>query len=286
MFDQKKVKELVLTTLVADAYSLGAHWVYDENQLANASIDWTQLNKPLAIWHKGKGAGEFTHYGDQAYWLYEFLLDKETFDEQAYLEYWTSKMQTYEGYIDGATRNTLENIENNTTPSGSESSDLSIVGRIVPLLLVSKTKEEFLTNVDKFTKLTHNSQKALNATKFFAKVLWLTLEGKDKEAAILQIKDEFDTKIQGFIDNGLKSRNDDTFDTIRNFGPACDVDEGFAGIIHILAKYDNLKDMLMCNAKAGGDSSARAMIASAIFMADQPISQIPQSWLAIKAKIE
>jgi len=285
MFDQKKVKELVLTTLVADSYSLGAHWIYDENQLTNANIDWNELNKPLAIWHKEKGAGEFTHYGDQAYWLYEFLLDKETFDEEAYLEYWTSKMETYTGYIDGATRITLDNIKNNLVPSGSDSTDLSVVGRIVPLLLVSKTKEEFLLNVEKFTKLTHNSVKALNATKFFGKVLWLTLEGKDIESAILEIKDEFDTKIQGFIDNGLKSRNDDSFDTIRNFGPACDIDEGFAGIIHILSKYDNLKDMMICNAKAGGDSSARAMIASAIFMANEPISQIPQSWLAIKVTI-
>jgi len=285
MFDQKKVKELVLTTLVADSYSLGAHWIYDENQLTNAKIDWNELNKPLAIWHKEKGAGEFTHYGDQAYWLYEFLLDKETFDEEEYLEYWTSKMKSYEGYIDGATRITLDNIKNNLVPSGSESTDLSVVGRIVPLLLVSKTKEEFLTNVEKFTKLTHNSIKALNATKFFGKVLWLALEGKDTESAILSIKDEFDTKIQGFIENGFKSKNDDSFDTIRNFGPACDVDEGFAGIIHILSKYDNLKDMMICNAKAGGDSSARAMIASAIFMANEPISQIPQNWLAIKVTI-
>ena len=29
----KKVKDLVLSSLVADAYSLGAHWIYDEKQL-------------------------------------------------------------------------------------------------------------------------------------------------------------------------------------------------------------------------------------------------------------
>lgn len=35
MFDEKKVKDLVLTSLVADAYSLGAHWIYDEQQLSD-----------------------------------------------------------------------------------------------------------------------------------------------------------------------------------------------------------------------------------------------------------
>lgn len=284
MFDQKKVKDLVLTTLVADSYSLGAHWVYDENQLAQIS-NWDDLISPVAIWHKGKGAGEFTHYGDQTYWLYEFLKDKDEFNEEEFLTYWQNKMNLYEGYIDGATRNTIENIENGVTPSGSESSDLSVVGRIVPLLMVSKDKNEFLENVEKFVKLTHNSQKAITASKFFAKVLALRFEGKQTLEAIESLKESSDTKIQGFIQKGVESKDSDTFETIRNFGPACDVDEGFGGIIHLLCKYDNLKNMLVCNSKAGGDSSARAMISSAIFMVDKPLSQIPQNWLGIKVTI-
>lgn len=286
MFEQKKVKDLVLVSLVADAYSLGAHWVYDEKQLGSADINWNELNKPLAIWHKGKGAGDFTHYGDQTYWLYEFLEDKDNFDENEFLKFWESKVNLYEGYIDGATRNTLQNIKDGVSPSGSQSTDLSVVGRITPLLKVSKTKEEFLENVEKFTKLTHNSSKAISASKFFAKVLWEALNGKNVQDVILNLKDEFDVMIQEHITSGIASKDKDTFDTIRTFGPACDVDEGFAGIIHLLSKYDNLKDMLICNAKAGGDSSARAMIASVILMANKPMSQVPQNWLSIKAKIQ
>lgn len=286
MFDQKKVKNLVLSSLVADAYSLGAHWVYDEKQLANESIDWNELNTPLAIWHKEKKAGDFTHYGDQAFWLYDFLKDKDSFDINAFRDYWFTKMETYEGYIDGATRNTIQNIKDGVTPSGSDSTDLSVVGRIVPLLKVSKTKEEFFQNVKSLTEMTHNSQKTINATRFFAKLLVMALDKKEIEESIEEIKHEFDTTIQGFITNAIESKDADTFDTIRSFGPACDVDEGFGGILHILCKYENFKDMMICNAKAGGDSSARAMIAAAIFMANQPISQIPQKWLAIKEIIE
>lgn len=286
MFDQKKVKNLVLSSLVADAYSLGAHWVYDEKQLANESIDWNELNTPLAIWHKDKKAGDFTHYGDQAFWLYDFLKDKDSFDVNAFRDYWFSKMQTYQGYIDGATRNTIQNINDGVNPSGSDSSDLSVVGRIIPLLKVSKTKEEFYENAKSLAQMTHNSQKSINATNFFAKLLVMALDKKELEESIEELKHEFDTKIQGFITNAIESKDSDTFNTIRSFGPACDVDEGFGGILHLLCKYDNFKDMMICNAKAGGDSSARGMIAAAIFMANQPISQIPQKWLAIKEIIE
>jgi ADP-ribosylglycohydrolase len=285
MFDEKKIRELILTSLVTDAYCLGAHWVYDEKQLKENNLNWNELNNPLSVWHKDKSAGEFTHYGDQTYWLYEFLKDKETFDEKEYLKFWEEKIESYSGYIDGATRGTLENIKNGITPSGSNSSDLSIVGRIAPLLLVSKSKKEFIDNVEKFVKLTHNSEKPISAAIFLAKVLLECLDGKDVISAIESIKQESNTTIQAFVQKGLDSKNDDTFEAIREFGPACDVAEGFSGIIHLLSKYTNLKDMLICNARAGGDSSARGMIASIIFMANQPINQIPQSWLAIKKVI-
>ena len=282
---EDKIKDLVLTSLVTDAYCLGTHWIYDENQLINNDIRWEELNKPLAIWHKGKSAGDFTHYGDQTYWLYEFLKDKDSFDENEYLKFWFEKMKTYTGYIDGASRDTILNIENSVTPSGSNSHDLSIVGRIVPLLKVSKTKEEFLQNVEKFVKLTHNSKEAVKSADFFANLLLMVLEKNDIEKSIVQLKSSYDSYFQDMIQKGLDSKNSDTFKTIREFGPACDINGGFSGVIHHLCKYDNLKDMLISNSKAGGDTSARAMIASVILLANKQMSEIPKNWLNLKVKI-
>jgi ADP-ribosylglycohydrolase len=282
---EEKIKDLVLTTLVTDSYCLGTHWVYDETQLVDNDINWEDLNAPLAMWHKGKSAGDFTHYGDQTYWLYEFLKDKNSFNEKEFLDFWFEKMKTYTGYIDGASRNTILNIENNVTPSGADSHDLSIVGRIIPLLKVSKTKEEFLQNVTKFVKLTHNSKDAIQSADFFANLLLLVLEKNEIEESILQLKDSYDSFFQDMMEKGINSKNSDTFETIRTFGPACDINGGFSGIIHLLCKYDNLKDMLIANSKAGGDTSARAMIASAILLANKKIGEIPNNWLNLKVNI-
>ena len=282
---EKKIKDLVLSSLVADSYCLGTHWIYDENQLINNDINWEELNAPMAIWHKGKSAGDFTHYGDQNYWLYEFLKDKNCFDEKEFLDFWFEKMKTYTGYIDGASRNTILNIENGVVPSGANSHDLSIVGRVVPLLKVSKTKEEFLQNVGKFVKLTHNSKEALQSADFFANLLLLVLENNEIEKSILELKNSYDSFFQEMIEKGINSKNSDTFETIRTFGPACDINSGFSGVIHLLCKYDNLKNMLVANSKAGGDTSARAMISSVIFLANKQISEIPKNWLNLKISI-
>ncbi len=285
MINEQKINELVLTTLVSDSYSLGAHWVYDEKQLLENDLDWNELNAPLAIWHKEKQKGDFTHYGDHTLWLYDFLKDKTVFDEKEYVSYWNEKMSTYTGYVDGSSRNTLENIKNNVVPSGSDSTDLSIVGRISPLLKVSKNKEEFLNNVEKFVQVTHNSAKSIIASRFFALILLEVLDGKDIEESLLEVQKGFDEGIQNFVKIAIESRTKDTFTTIREFGPACDVSEGLPGIIHLLLKYDNLQDMLIANAKAGGDTSARAMVASLIFCANKPTSQLPQNWLLVNKSI-
>lgn len=287
MIDKKKVKELVLAVLVADSYSLGSHWIYDEKALLSLDIDWNKLNEPKALWHKNKSAGEFTHYGDQTIFLYEFLEDKKEFNAKEYTKYWFDKMQSYNGYIDSATKQTFENINQNIQPSGSNSSDLSIVSRIAPLLLVSEDKKEFLKNVEEFVKITHNSKEALNTSSFFARLLLEVLESKEIFQSTKNLESDTDSKTIEYIKAGVDSKNKNTFEAIREFGPACDIDGGVQGVIHLLSKYDSLKQMLICNAKAGGETSARAMLATLIFMAqdNKTLTEIPPSWLAIKATI-
>lgn len=282
---ENRIKDLVLTSLVVDSYCLGMHWIYDVEQLSKEDIDWENLIAPKAVWHQGKSAGEFTHYGDQTFWLYEFLKDKNSFDENSFRNFWFDNMKSYKGYIDGASRSTILNIEDGKIPSGSMSSDLSIVGRIAPLLKVSNTKDEFLENVEKFVKLTHNSIKALETADFFAKLLILVLEGKNIVESILELKESCSESIKNMIEKAIDSKDEDTIKTIRVFGSACDINGGLSGVIHLLVRYDDFKEMIINNSKAGGDSSARGMIASIIFMANRDISVIPNAWLEIKIGI-
>jgi ADP-ribosylglycohydrolase len=287
MFDKRKAKELILGCLIADSYCLGSHWIYDEKELKTMAINWEDLNNACAIWHKGKKAGDFTHYGDQLYFLYQYILENDNFDLEKYIHFWKDKMEKYDGYIDGATRNTLENLNaNKAIPCGSDSTDISVIGRIAPLLLVSKTKNEFFNNVENFVKATHDSPIIVEGAKFFAKVLVDVLEDIEMMESIKERKDEFSTAIQKYVNDGLASIEDDTFDTIRKFGPACGIDEAFSGVIHLLVKYTNFKEALIKNAQAGGDNSARAMIVSMFFIARYGLKVIPKNLTKIKVQID
>jgi len=266
----KKITNSIMASLVADAYVLGAHWVYEEEQLKSLPIDWDTLNDAQSIWHKGKLKGDFTHYGDQTLFLLEYMSKKQDFDINDYYSFWTKMMSNYSGYIDGATREALLEM-------GSFSNDLSICGHIAPLLIHTNSKDVFLSRVKNFTRMTHNSELAILSSKFFAELLWKSKENQDIQKNIQQLKNEYPELIS-WIDEGVRSKDADTSVSIRDFGPACGIEGGFAGVIHLLSLDDDFKTIMKKNAKAGGDSSARGMVV-AMILATQDDFKLPEEWI-------
>lgn len=273
---KNKIKKSILSSFVCDSYSLGSHWVYDEKELSSSNIDWTSVNTPLSLWHKGKSSGDFTHYGDQTLFLLEFLSQNKNFDKQEYYSFWKEKMSNYDGYIDGSSREALENI-------GASSNDLSICGRIAPLLKCSSSKEAFLENVTEFTSITHNSELALNASSFFAELLWFSQNSDDIATIISVLKPNYPMFVK-WIDEASKKKENNSFETIRDFGPACGIDGGFAGVIYLLLQEKSFKELMIENAKAGGDSSARGMIVAMILGMNSE-SELPKEWLSKMNKL-
>lgn len=269
------IKNAVEMALIADSYLLGSHWIYDEDELKNLKIDWQELNPPSVMWHKGKVKGDFTHYGDHTKWLLDFVEKKHSFDLVAYKALWIEKMKTYTGYVDGACRETMEALEKNPNViTGASSHDLSIAGRVAPLLYVSESKAEFLTHVQSFVRFTHNDETTLHVAIFFANILYDVADGKSILDALQTT--QIDTSLHSNLAFALASQGKNTFKSIRDFGPACSVDGGFEGTVHLLVTYDNFKDAMIANAKAGGDSSARGMIVGMIMGAAG--HDAPSSW--------
>ena len=60
-----------------DAYALGANWLYDTHQISKSEFDTQKFNDTLTDYHKGKSAGDFTHYGDQMLWPLEAIAAAE-----------------------------------------------------------------------------------------------------------------------------------------------------------------------------------------------------------------
>ena len=269
---------------VADALSLGAHWVYDVDEIKEKFPSYDGCYDPVTEYHGSKKAGDFTHYGDQTAWLLESIaLDKE-FSLASFAARWKAYMSDYDGYIDGASKTTLENLNAGLSPleAGSSSQELSVVGRIAPLaLLYCDKQKEFEDAAVLQARMTHNSKSAVESARFFSQLLYLVFQGytpKNSLLAMLNATD--DPVIEDWIKLALASVDHGTIETITSFGQSCNVKGGAPSALHLILKYENnYEEAMKQNILAGGDSAARGMVAGMVLGAYNKIENIPQRWI-------
>jgi ADP-ribosylglycohydrolase len=275
----------VYGALVADAFALGAHWLYDTDEIKAKFPDYKQFYDPVSQYHGEKKAGDLSHYGDQTMWLLESIALEKEFSLASFAQRWKAYMSEYKGYIDGASKTSLENLKAGRSPfeSGSLSQDLSVVGRIAPLVLLYHDDLKSLENSALLqAKMTHNSQGVKDAVGFFSHLLYLVLEGYSPIKAVEKILDETQNlTVQNWIKTALASREHDTLEAIDACGKSCNVKGACPGALHLIVKYeDNYVEVMQQNVYAGGDSCARGMVTGMILGAYNGLGSIPAEWVS------
>lgn len=267
---------------VADAYSLGAHWMYDVEEIKDSALSYEGYNDPLTEYHNDKKAGDFTHYGDQSLWLLESIALENQFNLSSFSKRWKEYMIQYSGYVDGASSATLLGLRDGkgVLACGSNSKDLSVVGRMAPLIYTySDSMEKLIENVKLHTVFTHMTKELVESAGFFTEIVIAMLLGVDLERSLEASVKGYSEEIQKWVKLGMVSREYDTNDAIKDFGQSCSVNHGFPGVIHLILKYkDDFTAAMIANVKAGGDSAARGMIVGMILGARNGLDNIPQAW--------
>ena len=121
--DKDRARSAILGALVADAASLGLHWLYDQPRIREVAPNAPEFWTPTPADYEGvrgfyahgrKRVGEFSHYGEQAMVLLRSLVANEgRYDKMHYEELFREYFGyggDYVGYIDHPTRDTLDNI--------------------------------------------------------------------------------------------------------------------------------------------------------------------------------
>jgi ADP-ribosylglycohydrolase len=279
-------KGLLLGSILADAFSLGGHWIYDVEKLKSEFGEYNDLHDPLPeSFHKNRKMGEHTHYGDQTLLLLEYIAEKVDFNEDEFREYWANHMKKYDGYMDHATKETLEKIEDGER-WGSGSSDMAGASRIAPLIYCF-SEEKGIEYSKIQTKITHNNDRVILAAEYFARVAYMVLGGADPDRAMEEVCTFMGNK---WIIENLKEAKEsldlDTTEVIKRLGQSCGIEGAFPSTLHLILKYFNDYEQAMIeNVMAGGDSAARGLIAGMIIGAYSENS-IPKKWLVEMSSLE
>ena len=259
------------TALVADALSLGAHWIYNQEEIVEVFPKGVRkFADPMTEYHKGKKAGDQTHYGDQAVMLWKSIKKREGFDAEGWREDWVAEMGRHGGYVDGASKETLKS----EGKVASQSSDLGGASRIAPILDLKLPLNDAVAAVRSQTALTHGDPAVADAAEFFTRAAYV-LKAKAAFEDALEAAAEEGTYVKLNVAKHVetaRSLRDEIFPGVaKQIGQACVVDQAFPLALYFLLRpQTDFEKTMSDNIMAGGDSAARGMLISLLFAAVDP----------------
>lgn len=282
--------QILLTSLIADALALGAHWIYSQREIAGKFGRTTDYAAPATSYHPGKQAGDFTHYGDQTMVLLRSLAAHGGFDLAEFARDWRGFWEnpTTAAYRDGATKSTLENLRAGRPPerAASSSNDISGAARVAPLLLLKwDSTDALLAAVRAQTAFTHGDPAVVEAAEFFARVTLAVQAGTAISAAlnsVAALPHWKDIPADWFISASHSNASAESDSgAAKAHGLTCHIPEAFPAICHLLLRHpDDVVTALTVNVEAGGDSAARGMIMGMIYGARPNAAPLPAEWLS------
>lgn len=255
-------------SLVADSLSLGPHWVYDQSKIA---LDYPEgvfgFSNPTSQYHPNRKAGEFTHYGDQTLILARSIEKRGGFDLDAWRADWVQAMAGFDGYLDGASRDTL--ATQGETPSSSH--DISGAARIAPILDLGLPVEAAVTAARDQTYLTHGDKGVVEISEFFVRAVYAIESGLDFEPAFERAVEEGSYEVidpSRYIQAAKEANAEDFRETAMSIGQACSWEDAFPLTLYFALRPGvSFAQTISDNNLAGGDTSARSMLLAVLFAA-------------------
>ena len=291
---QDKLKAMLLASFVGDSLAMPAHWIYDTDEIEHRFGRVEQLLAPPAqSYHAVRKMGEATHYGDQMLLLLESVAAFPGFDLEHFGRSWREMFANYDGYFDNATKTTLKNFAEGrgVKDAGSSSADLAGAARIGPLVYYYADDLERLVEACRLqTAMTHNNAMVIDAAEFFARAAHKILHGATPTSAfeaLIKGPPGSGPSLKQWVEEAMAVTGEKTRDVIGTFGRSCAANGAFRSVVHITLKYqDNLREALIENVMAGGDSAARGLLIGMLLGAHCGMAAIPREWLANLARYQ
>lgn len=299
----------ILGALVADAASLGFHWLYDPARIAEIEKnDELVFHQPNAadyakthgfFAHGSKQAGESTSYGEFCLLMLTHLAKHGKFNRAAYqLEFRAhfGPGGEYVGYIDSPTRKTLLvlwplDIDSFPEISGADDDQLPALATIPVLVATHQgSHDELMKRVEEAVRITNHNDVAVSAARCAATALQSILSGKSMAQALTDAMTISGDMLKPLLEQALATDRLDSVSAAMNFGSACHIAEGLPIVFHIARHAPDYTTAIKANIRASGDCCGRAIILGALVAAHQAVQQditssIPLSWLARYRKL-
>ena len=203
-----------------------------------------------------------------------------------FMEEWLGMWPDYNDYIDGATKATLANVQNQTdkTQGGSDSVEIAGPARIAPLIafLSNSSESEVVKAAVEQTVLTHRSKEAEETAIFLAQAGYRLMHGANLHDTLNETAPEW------ALEKAKSVLSENAVDAISKLGPACSISSALPSVLYLATKHgDDIEAAFIENAMAGGDNCARGLALGILLGSANGLSAIPQGWIEnLKARMD
>ncbi len=290
--------------LVADAASLGLHWLYDQERIRRVAPEEPEFRTPTEadfdgvsgyFAHGKKMAGELSHYGEQARVLLGSLVaSRGVFRQQNYQEAFRTAFGyggDYVGYVDHAMRDTLNQMERAKDSLaadaagvflGAHDEQLSALSKL-PALVVHYVGEASLESlVDAAVRVTNNHETAVAYGRVAARMIEGAILTADPGVAVERGRLAGDERVSAALENALDAADAEPLAWAAELGLSCDLQFGVPVVCQQLLRAESFQDAVRRNIWTGGDSCGRAILLGAVTGACFGVGGergIPEVWL-------
>ncbi|WP_370400880.1 ADP-ribosylglycohydrolase family protein [Sulfitobacter sp. JB4-11] len=301
---ENRSKNMVLGALVADAATMGLHWIYDQDHIRKMVPDAPEFTPPRAenydgvpayFAHPDRNVGQQSQYGEQLIVMQRALAQNDgVFDLRTYITAFCAHFGyggTYVGYIDHATRGSLDNYgqaedDKLAETRGAVDVQMPAIAKLpglIPALWAHKISgDAFDATVDDAVRATSDHPEARAYGRICAHMLAAALYADDIKDVIDAGRAVAEGEALSRLNEALAMTDQDTNAATKHFGMACDLSYGVPSVTHNLSKTPSFRMAVRNNIYAGGDNCGRAMLLGAILGALHGLggeNGIPPEWL-------
>jgi ADP-ribosylglycohydrolase len=296
---EDRLRGAVWGQFVGDAATLGAHWIYNLDELnARFPEGLNGFEPPFeGHYHYGKQPGDQTHYGDAALLLLESVAEHGRFDPKKFGAAFVHDFRAgvYTGYIDIPTGGTIEIFDRFVAKhpadafdfqQGADDDQPAAVTRLAAIAIRHAEDPDYLSVVESLTRVCQNNERAVAYAKFHALLLRDLLRGhsipiavRQAEDAIASIHPSAGAEIRKKSREAETEMAEDVVAATVSFGQQCPLAHSFPSALHAFLKHpDDFETAILETIRAGGDSAGRAGMLGSWLGAYLGFRSVPGEW--------
>lgn len=266
--------------LVADAASMGLHWMYDHEQLdcieATGDVLFRHPDANVYEGHKAyfahaaKRVGDYSQYGESAnitaMLLASLMAAGDEYSTNKHREKFFSTFGpcgSYHGFADKPTKALIAKMitEGDDIPDKSGSDDDQMPALcVVPAVFAYECTDEVLSAAVSVTSI---NAMAIDGAKVLKNCLHLIATGVSLQQALKQSADTANNELKTLLLEAIDKPYDPRA-AATHFGLPCHMTQGLPIAWHLLQHAEDYESVVRDNVRCGGDCCGRAMAVGSI----------------------